>query len=72
MLIALAAAVFFMFGDSLAAGFAVLAGLLLAAALALPAVLGALLTLGQRGTRRPLLKWFWADSLSNCRDCHWH
>lgn len=62
VLIALAAATLFAFGDSLAAGFAVLAGLLLAAALALPVVLGALLALGQRGTLRPLLKWFWADS----------
>jgi putative ABC transport system permease protein len=61
-LIALAAAVFFVFGDSLAAGFAVLAGLLLAAALALPVVLGALLALGQRGTLRPIVKWVWADS----------
>jgi len=62
VLIALAAAAFFLLGDSLAAGFAVLAGLLLAAALALPVALGAVLTLGQRGTSRPLLKWFWADS----------
>ncbi|MBN9580194.1 MAG: ABC transporter permease [Afipia sp.] len=50
------------FGDSLVAGFLVLAGLLLAAALALPVVLGLVLWLGQRGTLRPLVKWFWADS----------
>ncbi len=50
------------FGDSLTAGFLVLAGLLLAAALALPVLLGAVLWFGQRGTVRPLVKWFWADS----------
>jgi putative ABC transport system permease protein len=62
-LLALAtAAGFLMFGDSLVAGFAVLAALLLGAALGLPVILGVILHLGQRGTRRPLATWFWADS----------
>lgn len=39
-----------------------LAGLLLAAALMLPVILGAVLRFGQRGTSQPLVKWFWADS----------
>ena len=50
------------FGDSLASGFAVLAALLLAAALGLPVILGLVLWLGQRGAKRPMAKWFWADS----------
>jgi putative ABC transport system permease protein len=57
-----AAAAFLCFGDSLISGFAVLAALLLGAALGLPAVLGFALSLGQRGARRPLAAWFWADS----------
>jgi putative ABC transport system permease protein len=58
----LAAAGAFYIGDSLASGFLVLAGMLLAAALALPVLLGAVLSFGQRNTVRPLAKWFWADS----------
>jgi putative ABC transport system permease protein len=50
------------FGDSLVAGFAVLAALLLGAALILPAVLEGVLHLGERLARRPLATWFWADS----------
>jgi putative ABC transport system permease protein len=62
-LLALAtASAFFWFGDSLIVGFAVLAALLLGAALGLPVFLGAILYLGQRGTRRALATWFWADS----------
>jgi putative ABC transport system permease protein len=57
-----AAAAFLWFGDSLISGFAVLAALLLGAALGLPVVLGVVLYLGQRSTRRPLAAWFWADS----------
>jgi putative ABC transport system permease protein len=57
-----AAAGFLWLGDSLIAGFAVLAALLLGAALGLPVVLGFVLYLGQRSTRRPLAAWFWADS----------
>jgi putative ABC transport system permease protein len=49
-------------GDSLISGFGVLAALLLGAALALPVVLGWVLHLGQRSSRRPLAAWFWADS----------
>ncbi|MET0722205.1 MAG: ABC transporter permease [Tardiphaga sp.] len=49
-------------GDSLIAGFVVLAALLIGAALALPVILGFVLALGERSTRRPLAKWFWADS----------
>jgi putative ABC transport system permease protein len=50
------------YGDSLTAGFAVLAALLLGAALILPALLEGALHLGQRLARRPLATWFWADS----------
>ncbi len=50
------------FGDSLAAGFAVLASIMLGAALALPVVLGFVLKTGERSTTRPLISWFWADS----------
>jgi putative ABC transport system permease protein len=57
-----AAAGFLWLGDSLIAGFAVLAALLLGAALGLPVVLGFVFYLGQRSTRRPLAAWFWADS----------
>jgi putative ABC transport system permease protein len=49
-------------GDSLMSGFGVLAGLLLGAALILPAILEGVLWLGERGARRPLAEWFWADS----------
>ncbi|MBR0794306.1 ABC transporter permease [Bradyrhizobium jicamae] len=50
------------FGDSLIAGFAVLAALMLGAALILPMVLQIALTVGQRSARRPVSIWFWADS----------
>ena len=49
-------------GDSLAAGFAVLAATLIGAALMLPAVLSAALSFAERTARTPLLQWFWADS----------
>lgn len=54
-------------GASLAAGFAVLAGLLASAALGLPGLLSIVLILGERWAGRvypgrPILKWFWADS----------
>jgi len=49
------------FGNSLVAGFAVLAALLLGAALILPAILEALLHLGERTSRDALSVWFWAD-----------
>jgi len=53
---------FLWFGDSLIAGFAVLAAMLLGAALMLPTLLEIVLSLGQRYARRPLGVWFWADS----------
>ncbi len=62
LVVLLAAAGCFALGDSLASGFLVLAGMLLAAALMLPVLLGMVLSFGQRGTMRPLVKWFWADS----------
>ena len=50
------------FGDSLIAGFAVLAALMLGAALILPMILEIVLSIGQRNAARPLSIWFWADS----------
>ena len=50
------------FGDSLIAGFAVLAALMLGAALMLPMLLEIVLSFGQRRARSPLGIWFWADS----------
>jgi putative ABC transport system permease protein len=49
-------------GDSLLAGFAVLAALMLGAALVLPAILERALSLGQRHARQALTSWFWADA----------
>jgi putative ABC transport system permease protein len=49
-------------GDSLMSGFVVLAALLLAAALALPVLIGFVLRTGERRSHRPLVMWFWADS----------
>lgn len=62
MLIFAAAAGLAWLGDSLLAGFALLAALLLGAALALPPVLERALVLGERSADRPLPRWFWADS----------
>jgi len=50
------------FGESLIAGFAVLAALMLGAALILPMVLEIALSLGERNARQPVGIWFWADS----------
>jgi putative ABC transport system permease protein len=50
------------FGDSLLAGFAVLAALMLGAALILPMLLEIVLAFGQRRARQPVSLWFWADS----------
>ncbi len=52
-------------GDGLLTGFGLLAAALLAAALAVPLVLAALLRLAQRGARGPVAEWFWADSRQN-------
>jgi putative ABC transport system permease protein len=57
-----AALLFFRFGDSLLAGFAVLAAMLLGAALGLPLILELVLASGQRQARGALTVWFWADS----------
>lgn len=62
LLVFIAATLVLWFGDSLIAGFTVLAALLLGAALALPVLLGLVLAAGERSTRRPILTWFWADS----------
>ena len=56
------AAGFLWFGDSLVAGFAVLAALMLGAALALPPILARVLALGEGTAEQPLARWFWADS----------
>ncbi len=61
-LVFIAAGLALWLGDSLIAGFFVLAALLLGAALALPVILGIVLAGGERSTRRPLVTWFWADS----------
>ena len=53
---------FFWFGDSLLAGFAVLAAMLLGAALVLPLILELVLGAGQRRARGAITSWFWADS----------
>jgi putative ABC transport system permease protein len=51
-----------LFGESLIAGFAVLAGILLGAALLLPPILSLMLRTGERASRRPVALWAWADS----------
>ncbi|KMW56480.1 AttF component of AttEFGH ABC transport system [Candidatus Rhodobacter oscarellae] len=48
--------------QGLVAGFALLGGLLLAAALALPIILSLLLFLAQHLARAPIPSWFWADT----------
>jgi putative ABC transport system permease protein len=57
-----AALAFLRFGDSLLAGFAVLAAMLLGAALALPLILELALAGGERQAHSALAAWFWADS----------
>jgi putative ABC transport system permease protein len=52
----------FALGDSLAAGFGVLAAILIGAALMLPALLSVALRIAERIARRPIPQWFWADS----------
>jgi putative ABC transport system permease protein len=49
-------------GDSLVAGFAVLAAMLLGAALGLPSILELVLMQGQRIAHGALSSWFWADN----------
>jgi putative ABC transport system permease protein len=62
LLMFVAAALLLWYGDSLVAGFAVLAALLLGAALGLPAILELALLLGQRSAISAIATWFWADS----------
>jgi putative ABC transport system permease protein len=57
-----AAGAFLWLGDSLLAGFAVLASMLLGAALLLPAILEIVLAQGQHRARNAVAVWFWADS----------
>jgi putative ABC transport system permease protein len=59
LLIALAA---FLWGRGLVAGFAVIAGVLLGAALLLPLGLAAVLRVGERRASAALTQWFWADT----------
>jgi putative ABC transport system permease protein len=61
LVFALAASLLWL-GDSLLAGFAVLAAMLLGAALVLPGILEILLARGQHLARHALSVWFWADS----------
>ncbi len=61
VLILAGASVILWLGQSLIAGFGLLAALMLGAALLLPVALAALLRLGEGLAGRPLLKWFWAD-----------
>ncbi|WPY93783.1 FtsX-like permease family protein [Limimaricola variabilis] len=49
-------------GEGLAAGFALLGAGLIGAALALPLLLGAALGLAARLAHGPLMQWFWADT----------
>ncbi|WP_315807194.1 MULTISPECIES: ABC transporter permease [unclassified Bradyrhizobium] len=56
------AALLLWLGQSLLAGFGVLAALMLGAALLLPSILELVLRLGERGARQALAQWFWADS----------
>ncbi|CAH2408220.1 FtsX-like permease family protein [Mesorhizobium escarrei] len=57
-----AAGVLAVTGGGLAAGFALLACLLLGAALALPPCLAAILRLGEAQAVRAMAQWFWADT----------
>ena len=49
-------------GGGLVGGFILLGGFLLAAALALPSILGLLVTLLARFAQGPVAEWFWADT----------
>ena len=62
LLAALVALLAWAFGDSLASGFVLLGGLLLAAALALPLLLDVLLRCLPASARAPLSGWFLADA----------
>lgn len=62
VVLGLAALAAHVFGSGLGAGFAMLGGLLLSAALALPVLLHGLLVLAGRTARTALSEWFWADT----------
>jgi len=53
---------FLAFGSGLIAGFASLAGFMLAAALVLPSLLGAILRFASKLAKSAKAQWFWADS----------
>jgi len=57
-----AAALLLIFGRGLLSGFAVIGGVLLGGALALPVILSHVLEAGERMATSPLAKWMWADS----------
>ncbi len=59
------AVVLALWGAGLVAGFTLLAATLLAAALAVPLVLAAVLAGAERMARTPVAQWFWADSRQN-------
>ena len=59
------AVVLAVWGAGLGAGFTLLASTLLAAALAVPLVLAAVLAGAERMARAPVAQWFWADSRQN-------
>ena len=58
----LVAVIALMIGGGLVMGFVLLGGFLLAAALALPAILSAIVTLAQKAAKEALPTWFWADT----------
>lgn len=62
LFLATAALLLWAAGDGLAAGFALLAAGLGAAALLLPACLATLLRAGEAMARRPVAQWLWADA----------
>lgn len=58
----LGAIVLYFFGNGLVAGFALMGAILLAAALALPALIAGILAFAERKVRRPLGRWALADA----------
>ncbi|MBA3326606.1 MAG: ABC transporter permease, partial [Rhodobacteraceae bacterium] len=60
--LALAALAAFVSRGGLTGGFALMGGMLIGAALLLPAVLAAILNAGARAAKGPLAQWIWADS----------
>ncbi len=56
------ATILHLFGNGLVVGFAILAALLVAGALALPPLLSVILRAGESRASGPVSQWFWADS----------